>query len=134
MSGKKRKKTLENAMTAAGLLLRLLFAVFAVMIIVTLGHASYRFGYLIFREAPMEEEPGRDITVIIPEEASVDETARILAVNGLIRNERVFVLQERLSNYHGKLLPGRFTLNTSMTPTEILAYLSGEPVRENDSR
>lgn len=133
MGDGKRKKTLESAMTAAGLLLRLVFAVFAVMIIVTLGNASYRFGYLVFREAPMEEEPGRDITVIIPEDASVRETARILSVNGLIRDERVFLLQERLSNYHGKLLSGRFTLNTSMTPTEILAYLAGEPVKEDDS-
>ncbi len=133
MADGKRKKTLESAMTAAGLLLRLVFAVFAVMIIVTLGNASYRFGYLVFREAPMEEEPGRDITVIIPDEASVRETARILSVNGLIRDERVFLLQERLSNYHGKLLSGRFTLNTSMTPTEILAYLAGEPVKEDDS-
>ncbi|MBQ6376436.1 MAG: endolytic transglycosylase MltG [Lachnospiraceae bacterium] len=133
MGDGKRKRSLERAMTAAGLLLRLVFAVFAVMIIVTLGNASYRFGYLVFREAPMEEEPGRDITVIIPENASVRETARILSVNGLIRDERVFLLQERLSNYHGKLLSGRFTLNTSMTPTEILAYLAGEPVKEDDS-
>ena len=133
MGDGKRKRSLERAMTAAGLLLRLVFAVFAVMIIVTLGNASYRFGYLVFREAPMEEEPGRDITVIIPENASVRETARILSVNGLIRDERVFLLQERLSNYHGKLLSGRFTLNTSMTPTERLAYLAGEPVKEDDS-
>ena len=40
----------------------------------------------------------------------------------------MFVVQEKLSNYSGKLQPGTYILNTSMTPDEIMEILAKENV------
>ncbi len=72
----------------------------------------------------MASGDGVDIVVNIPMGSSVSDTAEILKKNGLIRDERLFSLQERFSDYHGKLESGMYTLNTSMTAEEMLAAMS----------
>ena len=85
---------------------------------------AYDYGYRIYSEPPMAEGEGVDIVVNIPMGSSVSDTAEILKGYGLIRDERLFALQERFSDYHGKLEPGMYTLNTSMTAEDMLAAMS----------
>ncbi len=116
--------------TVIRLLLYLLIAVF----IIFCGRTAYTYGYALFNEQGMEEAPGTDVAVIIPEGSSVREIGAILEKNGLIENVNLFQLQERLSNYHGKMQAGTYTLNTSQTPTELMAIMSGEsPTDDQDS-
>ena len=107
-------------------LARILIYVLLAMIILMLGRIAYVSGYSVFHEQAMEAAPGRDVVVTIPEGAGISEISRILRDDGLIASTWIFLIQERLSAYHGRLQPGVFTLNTSMTPTEILARLAGE--------
>ncbi len=112
--------------SGARALVRLLLTVLAVVLLVFAGRLAYIYGYSIFSEAAAEEPPGRDVTVVIPDEAELWEIAGILKEAGVIRDRVVFVLEERISPFHGKIRPGSAALNTSMSPTEILAVLSGE--------
>lgn len=85
---------------------------------------AYSFGYSIFDDEPMSAEPGREVTVSITEGKSVKEIGEILASKGLVEDGTVFYLQNLLSSYKDELQPGMYTLNTSMTPTEIMAAMS----------
>ena len=85
---------------------------------------AYSFGYSIFDDEPMSAEPGREVTVSITEGKSVKEIGEILASKGLVEDGTVFYLQNLLSSYKDELQPGMYTLNTSMTPTEIMEAMS----------
>lgn len=85
---------------------------------------AYDYGYRIYSEPPMAEGEGIDVVVDIPMGSSVMDTGGILEEHGLIRDSRLFYLQERFSDYHGKLEPGKYTLNTGMTAEEMLARMS----------
>ena len=50
---------------------------------------------------------------------------------GLIRDSKLFLLQELLSENHGKIKEGTYTLNTSMTVSEMLEIMAGEEETES---
>ena len=86
--------------------------------------AAYDYGYRIYSEPPMAEGDGVDVVVTIPMGSSVAETGELLKGYGLIRDDKLFILQERLSDYHDKLEPGTYTLNTSMTAEEMMEVMA----------
>lgn len=102
-------------------LVYILIAVFLIF----LGRSAYSFGYRLFNEQAVESAPGTEKTVTIPEKADVDQIASILKKNGLISDKQMFKIQERLSDYHGKMQGGTYRLNTSYTPTELITILAG---------
>ena len=107
------------------------FAVYLIVaaVVLYIGKTAYYFGYNIFYQQPMDsEEEGRDVTVAVEEGDSVYQIGRTLESRGLIQDAKVFVVQEKLSNYSGKLQPGTYILNTSMTPDEIMEILAKENV------
>ena len=116
------------------------FAVYLIVaaVVIYIGKTAYDFGYNIFYQQPMDsEEEGRDVTVAVEEGDSVYQIGRTLESRGLIQDAKVFVVQEKLSNYSGKLQPGTYILNTSMTPDEIMEILAkgnvaGQPDQTQD--
>ncbi len=85
---------------------------------------AYDYGYRIYSEPPMSEENGIDVVITIPMGSSVSDIGQILKDNGLIRDDKLFHMQELLSDYHDKIEPGTYTLNTSMTAEEMMAVMS----------
>lgn len=116
----------KSAVFGAAAVLKILFYILLAVIIFFLGRTAYIYGYSIFNEQAVEASPGTDVTVEIPEDASAREIGEILKDNGLIENVSVFVLQERLSSWHGEEQAGTYTLNTSETPDEMLEIMSGD--------
>lgn len=127
--GKQVRKQKKSSIIAGG------FFRFALYLIVTIaviyiGKSAYDFGYDIFYQQPMDiEEEGRDITVVVDEGDSVYQIGKTLESRGLIRDAKVFVVQEKLSNYSGKLQQGTYILNTSMTPDEMMEILARENIK-----
>ena len=100
-----------------------------IIVIVLIKDAAayvYDYGYRIFAEPPMAEEPGRDVIFTVEPGDSVEEIAANLKKEGLIRDASLFVWQERVSAYYGDEKAGTYTLNTSQTVGEMLAILAGE--------
>ncbi len=84
----------------------------------------YELGYRIFSEEPIEAAPGNDVVVQIDEKDSAFDIGKMLEEKGLVRDSELYVAQYYLSAYVDKLLPGTYTLNTSMTTKEMLVVMS----------
>lgn len=91
----------------------------------------YEFGYRIFSETPVEAEPGNDVIVQIEGSDSAFDIGKKLEEKGLIRDSELYVAQYYLSAYVDELLPGTYTLNTSMTTKEMLVVMS-TPVEDTE--
>lgn len=97
------------------------------------GRKAYSFGTAVFDEKSMDEEGrGYDVAVMIPENASDAEIAEILKESGLIEDKFLFRVQLKLSDYSKSIVPGVYTLNTSMKPTEIMQVISPETKGKNE--
>ena len=93
---------------------------------------AYDFGYRVFADEPMSVSGGRTITVGIAEDASLKEIANMLEKKGLIEDANLFIVQELLSAYHGKILPGIYDLSTDMKAEQMLEILSTSTEEEGE--
>lgn len=89
-----------------------------------LAYVGYDFGYRIFTEKAISSGEGREVPVLVQENMSDREVAQMLAQKGLIRDENLFFLQLKLFDYSGKMVPGVYTLNTNMSPKELMQVMS----------
>lgn len=85
---------------------------------------AYDFGFRVFAEEPVSIGSGRDVEITISMGEGAKEIGETLEQHGLIRDAKLFYLQELLSAYHGKLQSGTYTLNTSMSATEMMAAMA----------
>ncbi|NCB93650.1 MAG: solute-binding protein [Clostridia bacterium] len=137
MGRKKKKDTAYRAaVSGAKGVLRILVYIFVILAIVFAGKTAYSFGYLVFDQHPMAEtqEEGQDVTVIVNEEDSVYEIGRTLESKGLIERPVIFWMQEKLSDYRGKIKPGTYILNTYQNVDDMLAILSGDNTEGQSSQ
>ena len=93
---------------------------------------AYDFGYRVFADEPISVSGGRTITVGIAEDASLKEIANMLEEKGLIEDANLFIVQELLSAYHGKILPGIYDLSTDMKAEQMLEILSTSTEEEGE--
>lgn len=125
-----------NSKEIVGSVFRMAFKIIAAVLIVMFVYKysllAYDYGYRLFGEKPITSGEGRTVTVTIPEGADAQKVGEILEAKGLIRDAKLFVLQELLSEYKGAILAGEFELNTSMTAEQMLATLSTEPEPEEE--
>lgn len=94
--------------------------------LVELGNYCYEFGYRVFTEAPVDAEPGKEVVVQVTSDMSEREIGKMLEEKGLVRDGNLFLAQLKLSAYSGELLPGIYTLNTSMTGKEMIVIMGTE--------
>ncbi len=93
---------------------------------------AYDYGYRIFAEGPVSEEPGFDVSITITEDKDVKDIGQLMESRGLIKDANLFFLQELLSEHHGNIKPGVYTLNTSMTVDEMLDIIAAEDETESE--
>ena len=74
----------------------------------------------------------RIISVYVEDNASALEVGKMLQEKGLIRDGRLFMIQELLSEQHDKIRPGVYDLNTNMTAQEILEVIAPEEEEETE--
>lgn len=115
-----------------GTIAKVAVALLVVMFIYKAAVKAYDFGYAIFEDKPMSAEPGREVTVSITDGKGAKEIGEILESKGLVEDATIFYLQNLLSSYKDELLPGMYTLNTSMTPTEMMEVMSGQEEVEEE--
>ena len=92
--------------------------------LVYLGQTTYRYTHAVFSEAAMEEKPGRNVKITIPEDVSAKKFAEVLEKNGLIESATVFQIQMKMAFFGETVKAGTYELNTSMKPGEIFEILS----------
>lgn len=128
--GNTRERVGAASVAVAGGIFRIVFYVCVVMLIFWIGKSTYQFGYDIFNQQAMSPGEGQEVTVVIKEGTSVYQIAKTLENKGLIKDAKVFFVQEKLSNYRGQLRPGTYLLSTAYTPTRIMGILAGDTEQE----
>ncbi|HIT89702.1 MAG TPA: endolytic transglycosylase MltG [Candidatus Merdenecus merdavium] len=118
------KKNVLSSITLTAI--RLTVYVIIIVAIIAIGKSAYKFGYAVFADRNMSDPPGVEVTVTIKPRTSTYKIGKLLLRKGLIKDAKVFVVQEKLSDYRGKILPGSYILNTSYDVNKILAILSRE--------
>ncbi len=115
------------------LVLKLLLIVLIAFGLYHFGTYAFSFGRQIYSEEGMTAAPGKDVAVVVSEGESTKEIAQMLKQFGLIEDPYVFLVQERLSKYHGQIQPGNYVLNTSQSGNQMIAIMSGhvEETEEN---
>lgn len=103
---------------------KIVLAIIIVMLVYKWSLSAYQYGQRVFNEPPMSAGSGRNVTVVVNQGDTAKEIAQMLEKNGLIRDAELFIIQEMLSEYKGKMQPGTYELSTSMTTDEIMAALS----------
>lgn len=117
-------KKKEAAGVAVYSVVKIVVIILVIMVVYRLGSMAYSYGERIFGEPPMESAPGTDIVITVGSEDSVRDIAENLKAAGLIRDAGLFVLQERLAGYKEGVKAGTYTLNTSMTPEELIQTMA----------
>ena len=114
------------------LIIKVVALVFIASYIIKAAVAAYDYGYRIFTEAPVSLGEGRVISVSVEEPVSVRDVGQMLQERGLIRDANLFVIQELLSEDHGKIQPGIYDLSTSMTAQEMMAVMAADAPEEDE--
>ena len=114
----------------AGGFFKIALYVCVAVLIIWIGKVTYQFGYNVFNQQAMSPGEGQEVTVVIKEDASRYALARKLTSKGLLEDSLVFWVQEKLSNYSGKMKPGTYLLSTAYTPNRIMGILSGDAEQE----
>ena len=125
-----RDKAGKAGLVLAGGFFRIALYVCVALLVFWIGKSSYNFGYQIFNQHAMSPGDGQEVTVVIKESSSVYDIGKTLEKKGLIRDAKVFFIQEKLSNYAGQLKPGTYLLSTAYTPNRIMGILAGDTEQE----
>lgn len=114
--------------------LKIIIAVILIMLVYKYAIQGYEYGYRIFGEPAMTTGEGRTVTITVNEGDSVKKIAQTLETNGLVREAKLFELQEKISEYKNMLQPGVYELNTSMTAEEMMAVMAEEPQSQESTQ
>ena len=107
-------------------------AVIIIMLVYRGTLQAFDYGQRVFNEPAISQGSGRTIRITVEEGDSASEIGQRLERNGLIRDGKLFVLQEVLSQYKDKLQAGNYELSTAMTPMEMLKIMAGGQSEEED--
>lgn len=131
--GNTRDRVGKAGLVIAGGVFRTALYICVAVLIFWIGKTTYQFGYNVFNQQAMNPGAGQEVTVVIQEGSSVYDIGKTLESKGLIKDAKVFYVQEKLSNYKGKLRPGTYLLSTAYTPTRIMGILAGDEDQEGVS-
>ena len=106
------------------MLFKIVLSVAIIIVAFKLAVSAYDFGFHLFADIPVDEAgSGRTVNVIISENQDSMEVGNMLEEKGLIRDAKMFYIQEKLSDYKGMITEGSYELNTAMTVEEMLIMI-----------
>jgi cell division protein YceG involved in septum cleavage len=128
MAGKEKKDNVGYRVALFGVkgLLKVLLIVCLVVVLIYFCKKAYGLGYEVFNQDAVDSGDGRKVTVTVTEDMSVYDIGKMLRAEGLLEESpAAFWVQELISDYHNQILPGTYSLNTAMTPDDIISALAG---------
>lgn len=117
-----KKVVLSITMTCVKMVI-LILIVYALFVF---GRHAYDFGFQVFAGETVSDPPGKEVAVTITDDMSVMEIGELLENKGLIKDAKVFWVQEKLSKSSGKLKKGNYILTTAQDADEMLEELAQE--------
>lgn len=105
------------------MLAKIVLSAAVIIIIFKLAIGAYDFGFNLFADIPVDEGDGRTVNVVISESQDVMDVGKMLEEKGLIRDAKMFYIQEKLSDYKDQMVAGSYELNTAMSIEDMLAVI-----------
>lgn len=105
------------------MLVKIVLSAAVIIIVFKLAVGAYDFGFNLFADIPVDEGEGRTVSVVISENQDTMDIAKMLEGKGLIRDAKMFYIQEKLSDYKDQIASGTYELNTAMSIEEMLVVL-----------
>jgi len=106
--------------------IKIVIGLIVIMFIRKYAVMAYDYGYRVFTEPPVTiNGDGTAVTVSVGEDVSVMDIGNMLENKGLVRDGRLFFIQELVSGHHGEMTPGKYELTTAMTADDMIAIMSG---------
>lgn len=128
------KSTSQNTLKILSFIIRLMlniiFYIAVIYLIARISQLTYNFTYQIFGQVTKEEAPGRDVEIQIKKGESTMNVASKLEFNKLIVNKYSFYVKAKLKKY--VIMPGTYTVNTSMTYDEIFTIITVPSAEETE--
>ena len=103
--------------TVIGISGRLILYALVILLLAEGITRGYAFGHSLFYESSVEQAPGRDIVVTVPDGQSDSDTIHELKKDGLIDNELAMRVQMKFYDY--EIHPGTYTLNTAISSKKV---------------
>lgn len=107
----------------------IIYAVIAAAILFMAGQAKhyYDVGYGVFSQQGKDARgTGKVVAFTVEEGVKVTKLAEQLEEQGIIDSARLFLIQERVSDYAGMYVTGTYALSSEMTTEEIMRVISAK--------
>ena len=104
----------------------IIYAVIAAAILFMAGQAKhyYDVGYGVFSQQGKDARgTGKVVAFTVEEGVKVTKLAEQLEEQGIIDSARLFLIQERVSDYAGMYVAGTYALSSEMTTEEIMRVI-----------
>lgn len=106
-----------------GTVTKVVVAAVVLMFVYRYSIMAYDSGYRLFGEEAIDEEPGREVSLVVSEGDSAEEIGQMMEDKGLIRDAWLFVVHEKLADLEDGIAPGTYELNTAMTVEEMVELM-----------
>jgi UPF0755 protein len=103
-------------------IIKIAVAALVIMVVFRLAIYAYDFGFQIFADQPVSSGDGRTVSVVVSNDLSDMELAKLLAQKGLVKDANVFFVQLKLSD--DEVVSGVYELNTAMSASEMISAMS----------
>ena len=109
----------------------IIYGLIALAILFMAGQAKhyYDVGYGIFSQQSKDAPgTGKVVMYTVEEGLTATKLGQQLEEQGIIESARLFLIQEKVSDYSGKYVAGTYALSSEMTTEEIMRVISGTEV------
>ena len=109
----------------------IIYGLIALAILYMAGQAKhyYDVGYGIFSQQSKDAPgTGKVIMYTVEEGLTAAKLGEQLEEQGIVESARLFLIQEKVSDYSGKYVVGTYALSSEMTTEEIMRVISGTEV------
>ena len=124
---RKMRTTIGGVIDTLGSII--IYAVIAAAILFMAGQAKhyYDVGYGVFSQQGKDARgTGKVVAFTVEEGVKAPKLAEQLEEQGIIESARLFLIQERVSDYAGMYVAGTYALSSEMTTEEIMRVISAK--------
>jgi len=107
-----------------GISFRMVVYIAIIALVYELATFGFETGEKIFTDKGYKEAPGKNISVTVSDSMSAMEVGELLEEKGIIEDKYIFCIQSFL--YEADFKSGKYKLNTSLSPEDIINVLSTE--------
>lgn len=87
----------------------------------------YDVGYGVFSQQGKDARgTGKVVAFTVEEGVTATKLGNQLEEQGIVESARLFLIQEKVSDYAGMYVPGTYALSSEMTTEEIMRVISGK--------